>query len=120
VVIKFIGDTGLEDKRGSAYRAGMARPKRLTIETTLRLDAASVERIDHLISDEENRATFIRGAIELALALREAEIPGTAKNYLFANETMNQFFVNAIMRAIDGRRSVMATETSPVQHQKTK
>jgi len=105
----------LVEKRGSPYPMGMARPKRLTIETTLRLDGASAERIDRLIGDGENRATFIRSAIERELALREAGIPTTAKNYLFANETLNQFCVNAVMRAIDGRRAVMATETSPVQ-----
>ena len=102
----------LERNAPSSYRHGMARPKRLTIETTLRLDASTVKRLDKALSDGENRAQFIRAAIEEAIAFREAGLPGDAKDVLFANESLIQFCANAIRRSIEARRSIIETENA--------
>lgn len=93
----------------------MARPKRLTTETTLRLSAETLERMDKTLHDGENRAQFIRAAIDDAIAFREAGVPADAKDILFANESLIQFCVNAIRRSIEGRRSIIETETATLR-----
>lgn len=94
-----------------SYPCEMARPKRLTIATTLRLDAATVERLDKALGDEENRAQFIRKAVDDAIALRENGLPNDTKEVLFANESLVEFWTNAIRRLIEARRAMRETES---------
>ncbi|MDD2765499.1 MAG: hypothetical protein PHE83_16175 [Opitutaceae bacterium] len=93
----------------------MARPKRLTVETTLRLDAGTVERLDKALGDGENRSQFIRAAIEDAIALREVGLPGDAREVLFANESLIEFCASAIRRLIEARRTMRETENAGIR-----
>lgn len=103
--------------RMSTYRMGMARPKRLTAKTTLRLDQSTLERIDRVLTDDEDRAVFIRAGTERELSFREAKILSAAQEYVFRNETVTEFCIAAIRRAIENRRLMIATEKAGLGHE---
>ena len=103
-----------------SYRREMARPKRLTIATTLRLDASTVERLDKVLGEDENRAEFIRSAVENAIALKEIGLPGDVNEVLFANESLVEFLANAMRRLIETRRAMRGNEATTLGEGRTK
>ena len=103
-----------------SYRREMARPKRLTIATTLRLDASTVERLDKVLGEDENRAEFIRSAVENAIALKEIGLPGDVNEVLFANESLVEFWANAMRRLIETRRAMRGNEAATLREGGTK
>ena len=103
-----------------SYRREMARPKRLTIATTLRLDASTVERLDKVLGEDENRAEFIRSAVETAIALKEIGLPGDVNEVLFANESLVEFWANAMRRLIETRRAMRGNEAATLRDGGTK
>ncbi|WP_158004984.1 hypothetical protein [Acidiphilium sp. PM] len=115
-----IGDICLLKTIGLPYRHEMARPKRLTIATTLRLDASTVERLDKVLGDDENRAEFIRSAVETAIALKEIGLPGDVNEVLFANESLVEFWANAMRRLIETRRAMRGNEAATLRDGGTK
>ncbi|WP_319612577.1 hypothetical protein [Acidiphilium acidophilum] len=106
----------------SKYRMGMARPKRLTAKTTLRLDQSTLERIDRVLTDDEDRAVFIRSGTERELSFREAKLISAVQEYVFRNESVTDFCITAIKRAIENRRLMIASEKAGLgpEHPKNK
>jgi hypothetical protein len=98
--------------------AGMARPKKFAERTVLSFPADTFDAITRLAGESEDRSAFIRTAVELEIALRSLDGYDDLKAHLLANESIADFCLKAITRAVAQRKAALAGdlgETSKAQ-----
>lgn len=88
----------------------MARPKQFSDRMTLAFPPGTFSEIAALTSEGEDRSDFIRGAVEMELALRRSESYAELKAHLLANESVTDFCLKAILRAVAQRKAALAGE----------
>lgn len=93
--------------------ARMARPKQFSDRTTLAFPPGTFASIADLIGTSEDKSDFIRAAVELELALRRLPAFEDLKAHLLQNETVADFCLKAVARAIAQRKAALAGDEAP-------
>jgi hypothetical protein len=88
----------------------MARQKKFSEQMMTIFPPNTFAVIARLAEDGEDRSTFIRSAVEREIALRSLECFADLKAYLLANETIGDFCLKAIRRAVAQRKAALAGE----------
>ncbi len=89
----------------------MARPKQFSDRTTLAFPPGTFAAIAEVIPIEADRSDFIRDAVEWAIALRRSPAYSDLKAHLLANETVEEFCLKAVSRAVAQRKAALAEES---------
>lgn len=88
----------------------MARPKKLRERMIIGFTPDTSAAIARLVEGNEDRSTFIRGAVERETALRNLDCFAALKASLLAHETIGDFCLKAISRAVARRKTALAGE----------
>ena len=86
----------------------MARPKRFAEMTMARFPDGTFAEVDAVLLPDEDRASFIRGAVESEIARRSQDFYPDLRQYLLVGEAELDFCLNAIRRAVQERKTVLA------------
>ena len=65
-------------------------------------------RIDTVLSPDEDRASFIRNAVESEIARRDQDFYSDLKRHLLVGESELDFCLNAVRRAVQDRKAALA------------
>jgi hypothetical protein len=85
----------------------MARPKMFTDRALTRLSPGTFDAIARVLAPREERAAFIREAVDLLTAVRDPKIYTELKSHLLQNETPQDFIVKAVARAVAHRKAAL-------------
>ena len=88
----------------------MARPKQFSDRTTLAFPPGTFAAIAQLIASEDDRSDFIRSAVDLAVAIKRLPTFAGLQAHLLANETIEDFCLKAVARAIAHRKAILAAD----------
>lgn len=86
----------------------MARPKRFAEMTMARFPDGTFAEVDAVLLPDEDRASFIRSAVESEIARRSQDFYADLRQYLLVGEGELDFCLNAIRRAVHERKTVLA------------
>jgi len=86
----------------------MPRPKQFADRATLAFPPGTFAKIAEVIAAEEDRSDFVRAAVEGAISLRRSPAYADLKAHLLANETVEEFCLKAIARAVAQRKAALA------------
>ena len=86
----------------------MARPKRFAEMTMARFPDGTFADIDAVLLPDEDRASFIRNAVESEIARRSQDFYADLRQYLLVGEGELDFCLNAIRRAVQERKTALA------------
>lgn len=64
--------------------------------------------VDAVLQPDEDRASFIRGAVESEIARRSQDFYADLRQYLLVGESELDFCLSAIRRAVQERRTALA------------
>lgn len=90
----------------------MARPKKFSDRVVLSFPPETFGDIARLSEESEERASFIRLAVAREIALRRSGAYEDLKAQLLANETVEDFCLSAIRRAVAHRKAALADSRS--------
>ena len=65
-------------------------------------------RIDTVLSSDEDRASFIRNAVELEIARRNEDFYSDLRRHLLVGESELDFCLNAVRHAVQDRKAALA------------
>ncbi len=88
----------------------MARPKRFHDRTTLAFAERTFAAASAVLGPDEDRADLIRSGVELEIALRQSAAYQELKVLLLANETVVDFCLRAVARAVAQRKAALGSE----------
>lgn len=92
----------------------MARPKQFSDRTTLAFPPGTFAAIEDVTGQDEDRSDLIRAAVEREVALRRSAFYVDLKAHLLANESIGDFCLKAIAKAVAQRKAALADdELSP-------
>jgi hypothetical protein len=70
--------------------------------------------------EREDRSDFVRIAVELETAIRSLDVYADLKAHLLANETVEDFCLKAITRALAQRKAALASDRTTTTGGKNK
>ncbi|MGH7119886.1 MAG: hypothetical protein ACREFP_13000 [Acetobacteraceae bacterium] len=85
----------------------MARPKRFAEMTMARFPGGTFAEIDAVLLPDEDRAGFIRNAVESEITRRSQDFYSDLRRYLLVGEGELDFCMAAIRRAIQERKTAL-------------
>lgn len=88
----------------------MARLKKFSERTVLAFPPDTFSAIAELAHNAEDRSEFIREAVELEIGLRRLPDYPDLKRHLLVNESVIDFCLRAISRAVQQRKAALASE----------
>jgi len=88
----------------------MARPKQFSDRTTLAFPPGTFTAIAAVTTATEDKSDFIRAAVELELSLRQSPGYKDLVAHLLANETVHDFCMKAILRAVAQRKAALSDD----------
>jgi hypothetical protein len=92
----------------------MARRKQFSDRTTLAFPPGTFAAIEDVTGENEDRSDLIRAAVEKEVALRRSASYADLKAHLLVNESIEDFCLKAIARAVAQRKAAVAgDELSP-------
>jgi hypothetical protein len=101
-------DTLLMTADTRSTKQGMARPKQFSDRTTLAFPPGTFAAVAAVEAPGEDRSDFIRAAVEWEVALRSLDGYDDLKAHLLANESIADFCLKAITRALAQRKAALA------------
>jgi phosphopantothenate synthetase len=86
----------------------MSRPKKFAERTVVAFPADTFAEIAKLSLEGEDRTDFIRAAVELEASIRALDIYPDLRSHLMANETVADFCIKAIRKAVAQRKRALS------------
>ena len=109
-----LSDTSLMIPDTRHRKLPMARPKQFSDRTTLAFPPGTFAAIEGVTGQDEDRSDLIRAAVEREVALRRSAFYADLKVHLLVNESIGDFCLKAIARAVAQRKAAVADdELSP-------
>ena len=88
----------------------MARPKQFSDRTTMAFPPGTFAAIEDVTGKDEDRSELIRAAVEREVALRRSAFYSDLKVHLLVNESIGDFCLKAIARAVAQRKAAVADD----------
>lgn len=94
----------------------MSRPKKYPERTVIALPDGTFDAINRVLGTDEDRATFVRDAVELLIELRHLEVYQDLLAHLLANETPTEFVLKSTAKYTTQRKEALAgSGTTPAR-----
>lgn len=91
----------------------MARPKQFSDRTTMAFPPGTFAAIEEAIKPGEDRSDLIRAAVGWEVMLRRSAIYGDLTVHLLVNESIEDFCLKAIAKAVAQRKTALSREDAP-------